>query len=206
MVGYNYMRFGNILEFGYGHVWGTPALTNAFSIGGGFNIKYMPCNMYVSILGMPNIRWNPLPDINTVCSHLGTIVHEFKGLSDFFNPIGMSIFLTTPAFLLIFRAKPRDDLVVPAWVGMMGILVVLWMYHTTGWVQFGYRYTLDFMVFIFILLTRSIKQVGILEKSLIGLSILMGGTGVVLMYYMTFGLVWYEMIVELMKKFYWLIF
>jgi len=205
MMAYNYARFGSILEFGYGHVWGSPALTNAFSTDGGFNIKYMPCNMYVSVLGMPNIQWNPLPDVNAVCSHLSPIARKFKGVSDFFNPIGMSIFLTTPAFLLIFRAKLRDDFVFPAWIGMMGTLAVLWMYHTTGWVQFGYRYTLDFMVFIFILLTRSIKQVGVPEKVLIGLSILMGGTGLMLMYYMTFGLIWHEMIVELIKNFYWII-
>ena len=206
MLGYNYMRFGNPLEFGYGYVLGTPALTNTFTISGGFNPKYIPCNMYVSLLGMPNISWNPLPSANAVCSYLEPIMHGFTGLSDFFNPIGMSIFLTTPAFLLIFRAKWRDNLVIPAWVGMMGALVVLWMYHTTGWVQFGYRYTLDFMVFLFILLTRSIKQVKLLEKSLIGLSVLMGGTGVVLMYYMTFGLIWSEMFIELLKKIYWFIF
>jgi len=206
MMAYNYARFGSILEFGYGHVWGTRALTNAFSTDGGFNIKYIPCNMYVSVLGMPNIQWNPLPDVNAVCSHLNPIVREFKGVSHFFNPIGMSVFLTTPAFLLIFRAKLRDELVVPAWLGMMGTLAVLWMYHTTGWVQFGYRYILDVAVFIFILLARSTKQVRLLEKILIGLSIIMGGAGLFLMYYMNFGLKWHKMIVELMKKFYWFIF
>lgn len=206
MLGYNYIRFGNALDFGYAFVQGTPALTGAFSASGGFNLKYMPCNIYVSLLGMPNISWNPLPSVNSVCSYLEPITHEFGGLNDFFNPIGMSIFFTTPAFLLVFRAKLQDDLVIPAWLGIAGTLAVLWMYHTTGWVQFGYRYTLDFIVFIFILLTRAIKQIGLLEKSLIGLSVLMGGMGVFLMYYMTFDLVWYEMMVKLMKKIYRFIF
>ena len=155
---------------------------------------------------MPNINLPLLPSINEACPYLEPISHDFGKLSKFFNPLGMSIFLTTPAFFLIFRAKLRDDLVLPAWVGIIGILLPLWMYHTPGWVQFGYRYTTDFIVFLFILLSRAIKQVGYFEKILIGLSFIMGGIGVYLMYYMTFGLVWYEMLIEMARKTYHIIF
>jgi hypothetical protein len=48
--------------------------------------------------------------------------------------------------------------------------------------------------------------VGYLEKILIFLSIFMGGIGVYLMYYMTFGLVWYEMFVEIARKIYHIVF
>ena len=147
---------------------------------------------------------NPLPDVNAVCSYLEPISHDFGKLSALFNPLGMSIFLTTPAFLLILRAKRRDELIIPAWVGMTGILIPLWMYHATGWVQFGYRYTTDFIVFLFILL--AVKEIRWVEKSLIGLSVLMGATGMYLMYYMTFGLVWTEMFVDLARKVYHFIF
>ena len=200
MLAYNQLRFGNPLDFGYGYVTGTNALVRTFALSGGFNTRYMPCNIYVSLFGTPNINLPLLPGVNEVCSYLEPINHDFGKLSKFFNPLGMSIFLTTPAFLLIFRAKLRDDLVVPAWAGMIGILIPLWMYHTTGWVQFGYRYTTDFMVFLFVLLSCAIKQTGYLEKILIGLSILMGATGVYLMYYMTFGLIWYEMFMEMARK------
>jgi hypothetical protein len=76
------------------------------------------------------------------------------------------------------------------------------MYHTTGWVQFGYRYITDFMVFLFILLSRSMKQTGYLEKILIGLSVIMGAIGLYLMYYMNFGLVWYEMFLKMARGMY----
>jgi hypothetical protein len=118
----------------------------------------------------------------------------------------MSIFLTTPAFLLIFRAKLRDELVIPAWGGIVGVLIPLWLYHSPGWVQFGYRYITDFMVFLFILLCRSIKSTGYPEKILIGVSVLMGTTGLYLMYYMNFGLIWYEMFVEMARMIYHFIF
>ena len=206
MLAYNYLRFGAPLEFGYGYVQGTKALTDAFARGGGFSLRYFLCNFYVSILGLPNIAWNPLPGVNAACPHLEPVIHDFTGLSSFFNPLGMSIFITSPAFFLIFKGKSKDPLVPSAWAGMLGTLLVLWMYHSTGWVQFGYRYTLDFIVFIFILLSKAVTQIRNLERILIGLSVVMGATGVYLMYYMTFGLVWPEMFLEMMKKFYWMIF
>jgi len=206
MLIYNYVRFETPLDFGYGYVQGSESLTSAYATGGGFNPSYMPCNIYVSLLGTPNLPSNPLPDINQTCAHLHTIMSTFGKLSTFFNPIGMSVFLTTPAFLLIFRANIREGPVLAGWVGIIGTLIILWMYHTTGWVQFGYRYVLDIMVFIFLLLGTSIKTIGWAEKSLVFVSILMGATGVYLMYYMTFGLIWNEMAIEFLKKVYWLIF
>ena len=206
MLTYNQLRFGNPVDFGYGYVRGSNALIQTFARSGGFNVQYMPCNIHVSIFGLPNLNTGIFPSVNEACSYLEPISHDFGKLSKFFNPLGMSIFLATPAFLLIFRAKRRDDWVVPAWAGMIGILIPLWMYHATGWVQFGYRYTTDFMVFLFILLASAIKEIRWMEKSLIGLSVFMGGTGMYLMYYMTFGLVWPEMFMELARKIYHFIF
>jgi hypothetical protein len=206
MLIYNHLRFGNPMDFGYGYVTGSNALITTFARSGGFNIQYMPCNIYVSLLGQPNMSLPFLPSVNQACSYLEPISHDFGKVSKFFNPLGMSIFLTTPALLLIFRAKLRDDLVIPAWAGIIAILIPLWMYHATGWVQFGYRYTTDFMVFLFILLSRAIKQIGVVEKILIGLSIIMGTIGLYLMYYMTFGLLWAEMFIEMARKIYHFVF
>ena len=202
MLAYNQLRFGNPLDFGYEYVVGSNALITTYARSGGFNIQYMPCNIYVSLLGTPNIDLPLLPGVNEVCSYLEPVRHDFGKLSKFFNPLGMSIFLTTPALLLIFRARLRDELVLPSWAGMIGILLPLWMYHTPGWVQFGYRYITDFMVFLFILLSRSMKQTGYLEKILIGLSVIMGAIGLYLMYYMNFGLVWHEMFVKMARGIY----
>ncbi len=194
MLTYNYLRFGNPLEFGYTYILGTKALTDTYKLNGGFNIKYMPCNMYVSLLGTPNINLHPIPTVNEVCDYLNPIVSTFGKASSFFNPLGMSMFIATPALLLIFRAKLRNGLlVISAWIGTISVLIPIWMYHATGWVQFGYRFTTDFMVFLFVLLSYAVKQTGYLEKILIGLSIIMGAIGLYLIYYTTFGLLWNEM-------------
>lgn len=206
LLTYNLLRFGNPLDFGYGYVIGGNMLIKTYARSGGFNLQYMPCNMYVSLLGIPNIDLPLLPSVNEVCYYLKPVNLDFGKMSKFFNPLGMSVFLTTPALLLIFRAKLRDELVLPAWAGVIGVLIPLWLYHSPGWVQFGYRYITDFMVFLFILLGRSIKQTGHLEKISIGVSAIMGAIGLYLMYYMNFGLVWYEMFIEMARKIYHFIF
>jgi hypothetical protein len=206
MLTYNQIRFGNPLDFGYSYMIGSNPLTRTYARSGGFNIQYVPCNMYVSLLGLPNIRQSILPSVNEACAYLEPIQHDFGKLSSFFNPLGMSMFLATPAFLLIFRAKLWDNLVLPAWVAMISVLFSIWIYHAPGWVQFGYRFTSDFMVFLFVLLACSMKQTGYLEKILIVLSSIMGAIGLYLMYYMNFGLIWYEMFVKMARMIYHFVF
>jgi hypothetical protein len=199
ILAYNYFRFSQPLDFGYINVQGSKTLTDTYSRTGGFSPRYMACNMYVSLLGMPNLQWSPFLSVNEACSYLKPDVHDFGKVSSFFNPWGMSIFLTTPAFLLIFRNRLRDELVIPAWAGILGVFIPLWMYHTTGWTQFGYRYVLDLIVFVFILLSRAVKQITWVEMVLIGLSVIMGYIGLYLMYYLTFGLIWPEMFIRGIK-------
>jgi hypothetical protein len=150
-------------------------------------------------LGTPNINLHPIPTVNEACAYLA-VTRDFGKASGFFNPLGMSMFIATPALLLIFRAKLREGLVIPAWIGAVSVLIPIWMYHATGWVQFGYRFITDFMVFLFVLLSYSIKRVGTLEKILIGLSVIMAATGLYLTYYSTFGMLWHEMFAELFMK------
>ncbi len=202
MLIYYYLRFGNPLEFGYGYILGTKTLTDTYKLSGGFNVRYMPCNIYVSLFGTPNINLHPLPTVNEVCSYLNPIANTFGKASSFFNPLGMSMFIATPALFLIFRAKLRDRLVLSAWIGIVSVVIPIWMYHATGWVQFGYRFVTDFMAFLFVLLSCAVKRIGALEKILIGLSIGMGAIGLYLTYYAVFGLFWNEMFIEMARKIY----
>ncbi len=206
LLAYNQLRFGSPLEFGYGYLKGTKSLTDTFNKSGGFNVKYMPCNMYVSLLGTPNMDIPFLPRVNEVCSYLNPINQTFGKASQFFNPLGMSMFIVSPVLLLIFRASLREKKVIAAWVGLFGVILPIWMYHATGWVQFGYRFATDFMVFLIILLSYAIRRVGWLEKTSIIVSVIMGGIGLYLIYYSVFGLFWNKMFVEMLRKIYHFIF
>lgn len=71
---------------------------------------------------------------------------------------GMSIFLTTPALIYLFRRYPKAWWVIGAWTAILFNIVLLSMYHNTGAHQFGYRYILDLQVPLFAMLAVGMKE------------------------------------------------
>lgn len=68
------------------------------------------------------------------------------------DPEGMSLLFTTPALIYLGRARWLSPLMVGAWVALGLLLIPLLLYYNTGWWQFGYRFSLDFMVPVLVLL------------------------------------------------------
>jgi hypothetical protein len=200
MLGYNLLRFGNALDFGYGYVEGSKELTALYAKYGGFNVRYMPCNVYVSLAGLPNLPGDPLPTVNEMCPNLKT-PRGFKHITDFFNPLGMSIFLTTPALLYAFRARLRGNpLTLSALAAGVAVALVVWMYHTPGYVQYGYRYLLDVIVFLMILVADGMRRIGKLEIALILASVFMNFIGLYIMFKDTFKISWFDMWTETLLR------
>jgi hypothetical protein len=132
ILGYNYLRFGNYLDFGYLTESVNPSLIKEFKTYGQFNLHYVPHNFWSMILAGP--EWDA----------------KRKIISP--NRDGMSLFLTTPAILFVFQALKKTWLSLGAWIALALILVPLLTYYNTGWWQFGYRFGLDFMPVVVILL------------------------------------------------------
>jgi hypothetical protein len=65
---------------------------------------------------------------------------------------GMSLLLASPAWLLALTALPllRDRRVAGALLATLAIGVVNLMHFSQGWVQFGYRFSLDFAPFLLV--------------------------------------------------------
>lgn len=70
----------------------------------------------------------------------------------------MSLFLTTPAFIYLFRRYEKKIWIIGAWISVLLSVGILSMYHNTGAFQFGYRYVLDFMVPLIMLLAATLKN------------------------------------------------
>ena len=120
---YNLLRFGNILETGYGRIFDQPY--------GMFSLYYLPRNLWTYFFALPDR------------------VQEFPYLKPDLG--GMSLFVTTPAFLLTARALPVSRLSIAAWLAVAAVGSVYLLYFWRGFAQFGMRYTLDFTPFIIIL-------------------------------------------------------
>jgi hypothetical protein len=99
--------------------------------------------------------------------------------------IGMSLLLTSPAYLLILPvvlAAWRRRIVIGSLLAVTAITLVNLMHFSQGWVQFGYRFSNDFVPFALVLVTLGIASLGkwgrIFALALVVASIIINAWGV----------------------------
>jgi len=74
------------------------------------------------------------------------------------NPWGMSIWVTSPLFLYLLGLRHRDDRSLLLLLSSFVIAVPILLYYGIGFRQFGYRYSLDFLPFLYYLLLRNYRH------------------------------------------------
>lgn len=145
---YNYARFGSPLESGYGlAALGAETLIEARSYGM-FSLAHVPKNLFMMLLQGPE----PFQSADDA-------VLQFPYVWP--SPWGMGIFYTSPALLYAFRHF-RERLKLPpvqaSWLGILFVMLPVLTYYGVGWIQFGYRYALDFMPFLLLLAATALPN------------------------------------------------
>ena len=127
---YNAARFGSPLESGYDLAL-LPAWLEAQREHGLFSTYHIPMN------------------IDYLFLHLPTFSLSFPFLTP--DGLGMSIFLTSPGLLYAARAPWRASRTW--WLGGAALVVLIptLLYYGGGWLQYGYRYALDSIPFVWAL-------------------------------------------------------
>lgn len=172
---YNYARFGSITETGYAMAYINSAQLIASMKEGLFSLQHLPTNFYYMFLA----GLNPYPSASAPVLQFPWFVP---------SPLGMSILLTTPTLVYIVRPRFSNPLVPACWAAIIPTAFTLLLYYGTGQIQFGYRYTLDFMPFALLLLALAFhdnfsRLVRVLI--IIGICICLWGNA-------TINLVWYD--------------
>jgi hypothetical protein len=138
LLWYNKARFGSPTDFGYTAQNVARELAPDLKNYGQFNIRYVPRNLW-SMLAAGPVKdprsWAIRPDGQ-----------------------GMSMFLTTPAWILVFFADARQRLTRWCWLAVLLLIVPLVAYYNGGWYQFGYRFALDFMPVLMVLLALGLDR------------------------------------------------
>ena len=187
LLAYNVATTSHLFHPGYDYLYqleaaGYPALgyNQAWSIE---DLRYIPGNLRLMLLGLPAILPDRIPSGLAPGPFLCTAPDAVRGLFDPACPIalprdvGMSILLTSPAYLLVLPALRRfgqSRLVAGAALGVLAIAVVNLMHFSQGWVQFGYRFSSDFVVFALPLVALGMSRrggVGLLAAWLVGISV-----------------------------------
>lgn len=164
LLGYNVARFGHPFDFGYSNENIAARLVDDLRTYGQWHIHYIPRNLWAMWLALP--QWDAARQSLTP------------------NPEGMSLLLTTPALVCLVRARQRSPVVIGAWVAFGLLVILLATYYNTGWRQFGYRFSLDFMIPIMVLLAFAAgRRVSWQMRTLILLGLLVNAYGLHWWYY-----------------------
>ena len=97
---------------------------------------------------------------------------------------GMSVLLTSPAYVLIAPALRwgygHSRLVTGSAIAVVVIAFVNLMHFSQGWVQFGYRFSNDWAPFGLVLVTLSLERIGLRRAAiaLIAISVIVNLWGV----------------------------
>jgi hypothetical protein len=133
--------------------------------------RYIPQNILIAFFSLPALFPTAVPASTGGGEPLCVAADAVRGL---FNPacpialprdIGMSLFLTSPAFVLAvpaLRDYARSRLVTGATLACLLIVIINLMHFSQGWVQFGYRFSNDFVVFLLILV--ALGMAGVLHR------------------------------------------
>lgn len=140
LMAYNYARFHNPFETGYGiDVVATKMYEEARSQGL-FSLEHIPKNLFALLLQGPVAY----PSVDAP-------VLQFPYVQP--TPMGMSILFTSPALVFAVRAGLGHRLIQACWLAVFCVLIPLLTHYATGWIQFGFRYSLDLMPFLLVLAT-----------------------------------------------------
>ena len=127
----NFLRFGNVLEFGHSHLYANRVNAD-IRAHGLFSFYYLPRNLWSAFLLLPTVALRP-----------------FR-IS--YDPNGLSLFVTTPLFALLFFPRYRPRLWRPLWITTAAIALPGFFYQNNGWQQFGFRFSLDYTPHLIVLL------------------------------------------------------
>jgi hypothetical protein len=128
---HNRARFGGgLLQFGHEHL--TVGWRARIDKWGLFSYHYLARNLGIFTSSLPfMLKQKPWFQINT---------H------------GLALWFTTPLYLCLLWPRRTTTLFRTLVIGTVPIIVMLLLYQNSGWLQFGYRFSNDYAVFLFAML------------------------------------------------------
>jgi hypothetical protein len=166
---YNIVSTGDPFNPAYEHLY---RLEAGFYTPLGYNIdwgiedpRYLPNNLGIMLFSTPVVAPDVVPAAlgtgERLCLEPGAVRGLFNEACPIALPrdIGMSVLLVSPGYLLAWPALRslwgRSRLVTGAALAVLLIAVINLMHFSQGWVQFGYRFSNDFVPWALVLVALS---------------------------------------------------
>lgn len=137
-LAFNHARFSDPMVFGHEYlqvIW-----RGRIEKWGLFNYHYVARNLAIFLAGLP---W-----LSREAPHFVVSGH------------GLALWVTTPHLLTVFFPRERTSQLVTLGIPLLLVVVMNLMYQNSGWVQFGYRFALDYLPAVFLLLALGGRRFG----------------------------------------------
>jgi hypothetical protein len=135
---YNFARFHDPLEFG--HRFLQIRWRPRIETWGLFDIHYLRRNLTVYLASLPWL-YASSPFVR-ISRH------------------GLALWFTTPNLLWSLFPKSVDATTAALWAAVVPTALCTLLYQNTGWVQFGYRFSLDYLPLVFALMALTGRRFG----------------------------------------------
>lgn len=153
LLWFNYARFQNVLNNGY--------VDN--SVGEYLN-SLRVLGVFSPIHFISNFYYYFLISIQPVVKYSTNLTFPFFT----YNPVGLSFFIVAPFFLYSIKTlKYANNKLMIYWTGILITLLILLCYYNPGWVQYGPRFTSDFMPILYVLTLYSLKNKQLNQKEVL---------------------------------------
>lgn len=144
---YNYKRFNSVFETGYNYNISRsddPIGKNSEKYGE-ISITHIPANLYSFLIMAPE----PL-----LADKDNGFMLRFPYVK--FSPWGLAIWFSSPLFLFLITRFKRGQYSLSAGLTAFMLSIPVFTWYSIGYAQTGYRYALDFLPFLFLLLIPSL--------------------------------------------------
>ena len=156
-MAYNYARFGAPTEFGHTYLEvRQQAQIEQFGLA---SYHYLARNLAVALTLLPEIV--PRAPYVQISGH------------------GLALWFTTPVLLLLLWPRDMNPLHRTLWFAVAAVALPSLLYQNSGWVQFGYRFSLDYLVLLILLLAIGGRPLTRFAKALIILGIVINLFGAI---------------------------
>jgi hypothetical protein len=145
LAAYNYARFENPFEFG--HKFMPVQWQDRMFRFGLFNYHFLSRNLACALILLPRIL-DHYPYVR-ISQH------------------GMSLLVTSPNLAYTVMPQERSPLTKALWLTILATALPNLLYQNSGYVQWGYRFSLDFMIYFMVLLAVGNRPLTKLFRALV---------------------------------------
>jgi len=142
----NYQRFHDPRPWAFGHEYLTVGWQTRIRRWGLFSYHFLPRNLGVMLASLP---WR-LPPGELAAGRPPFMISGH----------GVALWFTTPLYFWLLRPSRVTYLTWAAGAAALGPLMMNLLYQNSGWFQFGYRFSNDYAVLLFVMLAIGVKRMG----------------------------------------------